>query len=75
MISNSQIEQTKTFQTLIKKTPFLKNVLTNKASRGNIEKYVYQIEKLGLDYLLDKNYSNREVEIAKEIAYGRTKSE
>ena len=73
MISSFQIEQTKTFQDLIKKTPFLKAVLTKRITRSNIENYVYQIENYGVDYLLNKNYSEREVKIAKEIVNDKTR--
>jgi hypothetical protein len=32
-----------------------------------VERIIYQIEKLGENYIKDKGYSDREVKIAKEI--------
>ena len=73
MISNEQIEQTATFKQLTAKTPFLRTVLINHKTRNNINNIVYQIEKFGIDYIVDKNYSDREVRIAKDIVFSLTK--
>ena len=62
-----QIQNTATFKELIVKTPFLKTTLLSKNVVEGVQRIIYQIEKLGEDYILDKNYDNRQVAIAKEI--------
>lgn len=62
-----QIQATTTFKKLIKNTPFLENTLLKKTTTDSIEKIMYQIQKLGENYVADKNYLDREVLIAKEI--------
>lgn len=62
-----QIQATPTFQKLVKSTPFLKTTLLKKQTSDSIERIVYQIQKLGEDYVIDKNYLERELLIAKEI--------
>jgi len=62
-----QIKATPTFKKLIEATPFLETTLLKKATTESIERIVYQIQKLGEDYVADKNYMDRELQIAKEI--------
>tara|TARA_R110002126_G_scaffold26344_2_gene89121 strand:- start:1100 stop:1321 length:222 start_codon:yes stop_codon:yes gene_type:complete len=62
-----QIQDTPTFKKLIKSTPFLKTTLLKFKTTESIERIIYQIQKLGADYVADKNYLEREVQIAKEI--------
>lgn len=62
-----EIQATSKFKTLIKTTPFLKITLLKHNTTESIEKIVYQIQKLGEEYIADKNYLEREVQIAKEI--------
>lgn len=71
MTTNEQIEATNTYQKLVLKTPFLKSMLLKKQSKDEISTIVYQIEKLGMDYIKDKSYDYRSVEIAKEIIENR----
>jgi hypothetical protein len=63
----NKIATTETYKKLIESTPFLSGVLLRKAVTDSIERIVYQIEKLGENYISDKSYSDREVKIAKEI--------
>ncbi len=42
-------------------------MLLRKNTTESIERIIYQIEKLGEDYINDKGYPDREVRIAKEI--------
>lgn len=67
MITNQQIEETGTFKILTEKTPFLRKILLKKQTTDSISRIVYQIEKLGMDYIKDKCYPERELKIAKEI--------
>lgn len=62
-----KIQATPTFEKLIKSTPFLKITLLKYNTTESIERIIYQIQKLGEDYIADKNYLDREVLIAKEI--------
>lgn len=62
-----KIQATPTFKKLIKSTPFLKSTLLKYNTTESIERIIYQIQKLGEDYIADKNYLDREVLIAKEI--------
>jgi len=71
MTTTDQITATATYQQLIKKTPFLAKMLLSKPSRDSIDRMVYQLQKLGMDYLDDKNLSEREVKIAKQIVNPR----
>lgn len=61
------IPETTTYKRLVEATPFLKTTLLKKATTDAVERIVYQIKKLGEDYVIDKNYSERELKIAKEI--------
>lgn len=71
----AQIPETATYQKLVKATPFLKVTLLKKATTDSIEIIIYQIEKLGIDYIQDKGYAEREVLIAKEIIKLNSKTE
>ena len=62
-----EIQKTNTYKELTKKTSFLKTMLLRKNTTESIERIIYQIEKLGEDYINDKGYPDREVKIAKEI--------
>ena len=62
-----KIQATPKFKKLIKSTPFLKSTLLKYNTTESIERIIYQIQKLGEDYVADKNYLDREVQIAKEI--------
>ena len=63
----AEIQKTNTYKELTKKTSFLKTMLLRKNATESIERIIYQIEKLGEDYVADKNYLDRELKIAKEI--------
>ena len=63
----AEIQKTNTYKELTKKTSFLKTMLLRKNTTESIERIIYQIEKLGEDYVADKNYLDRELKIAKEI--------
>ena len=67
MTIENKIKATDTYKRLVASTPFLENILLKKATKDNIERYIYQLKAFGMDYLDDKNYSEREVKIAKEI--------
>ena len=67
MNTKEKIQQTETFKKLVDSTPFLRKTLTSRNVVESIERIIYQIEKLGNDYVKDKNYPDREVQIAKEI--------
>lgn len=54
-----KIQATTTFKELTKKTSFLKKILLNQNTTESIERIIYQIEKLGEDYVADKNYLDR----------------
>ncbi len=69
------IPETSTYQRLVKATPFLKTTLLKKSTTDSIERIIYQIKKLGEDYIQDKNYQEREVLIAKEIIELNTNSQ
>ena len=62
-----EIQKTNTYKELTKKTSFLEKILLNPKTTESIERIIYQIEKLGEDYVADKNYLDRELKIAKEI--------
>ena len=63
-----QIQSTTIYQNLVKRTPFLCNILTQKHIREQIGIYLYQLQTFGKDYLNDKsNVSSREVKIAIEL--------
>ena len=63
-----QIQSTTIYQDLVKKTPFLCNILVQKHIREQIGIYLYQLQTFGKDYLNDKsNASSREVKIAIEL--------
>ena len=63
-----QIQSTTIYQNLVKRTPFLCNILTQKHIREQIGIYLYQLQTFGKDYLNDKsNASSREVKIAIEL--------
>lgn len=62
-----KIENTKKFQELIKKTPFLKNTYLSKENVRYISELVGQCERLGRDYLNDKSISRRDLDIVDEI--------
>lgn len=66
------ISNTNHYKELTKKTPFLKTMLIRKNTTESIERIIYQIEKLGEDYINDKGYSDREVRIAKEIIQSKS---
>ena len=63
----AEIQKTNTYKELTKKTSFLTTMLLRKNTTESIERIIYQIEKLGEDYVADKNYLDRELKIAKEI--------
>jgi hypothetical protein len=63
----NEIQETPTFKKLIKITPFLKGTLLKFSTTESIERIIYQIQKFGEDYVADKNYMDRELQIAKEI--------
>jgi hypothetical protein len=63
----TSIANTNHYKELTKKTPFLKTMLLKKNTTEEIERIIYQIEKLGKNYIQDKGYSDREVKIALEI--------
>ena len=67
MITRKDIEQTIEYVNLKKNTPFIDDFLFKKHVLESIERIIYQIKKFGLDYISDKNYSEREVKIAKQI--------
>lgn len=67
LVSNEQIQNTEHYKELAKKTPFLAKTLLLKNSKESIGRIVYQIQKMGLDYIQDKNYDAREVKISKQI--------
>ncbi|OCB77963.1 hypothetical protein [Flavobacterium crassostreae] len=62
-----KIQETPTFKKLIKNTPFLKGILLKNTTTDSIERIIYQIQKFGEEYVVDKNYMDRELHIAKEI--------
>jgi len=63
-----QIQSTTIYQDLVKRTPFLCNILVQKHIREQIGIYLYQLQTFGKDYLNDKsNASSREVKIAIEL--------
>jgi len=63
-----QIQSTTIYQDLVKRTPFLCNILVQKHIREQIGIYLYQLQTFGKDYLNDKsNASCREVKIAIEL--------
>ena len=63
-----QIQSTTIYQNLVKRTPFLCNILVQKHIREQIGIYLYQLQTFGKDYLNDKsNASSREVKIAIEL--------
>lgn len=62
-----KIQATPTFKKLITSTPFLEKTLLKCTTTESIERIIYQIQKFGEDYVADKNYMDREVQIAKEI--------
>ena len=68
----AEIQKTDTYKELIKKTSFLKTMLLRKNTTESIERIIYQIEKLGEDYIKDKGYPDREVRIAKEIIQSKS---
>lgn len=70
-----KIENTETFKKIVEKNNFKRNFILNKKAMDSIERIVYQIEKLGEGYILDKNYQNREVQIAKEIIKNKENNE
>ena len=61
------IKNTPEYKRLVEKTPFLKSLLLKPKNVAYIEMIIYQIEKFGEDFVKDKSYSKREVQIAKEI--------
>lgn len=61
------IANTNHYKELIKKTSFLKTMLLKKNTTDQIERIIYQVEKLGEEYIKDKGYPDREVKIALEI--------
>ena len=63
----AEIQKTNTYKELTKKTSFLTTMLLRKNTTESIERIIYQIEKLGEDYIKDKGYLDREVKIALEI--------
>lgn len=67
-----EIQKTTTYKELTKKTSFLKTMLLRKNTTESIERIIYQIEKLGEDYINDKGYADREVRIAKEIIQSKS---
>jgi hypothetical protein len=62
-----KIQATPTFKKIVKSTPFLKKTLLKHNTTESIERIIYQIQKFGEEYIADKNYMDREVQIAKEI--------
>ena len=64
---NHEIQKTQTYCESVRKTPFLKKILLKKQTTDSIERILYQAQKFGEGYIKDKNYSAREVRIAKEI--------
>jgi hypothetical protein len=69
----NEIQETPTFKKLIKSTPFLKGTLLKFSTTESIERIIYQIQKFGEDYVADKNYMDRELQIAKEIIQNLSK--
>lgn len=66
--TTEQIQSTTIYQNLVKRTPFLCNILVQKHIREQIGIYLYQLQTFGKDYLNDKsNASSREVKIAIEL--------
>lgn len=68
----AEIQKTNTYKEEVKKTSFLKTMLLRKNTTESIERIIYQIEKLGEDYIKDKGYPDREVRIAKEIIQSKS---
>ncbi len=64
---HQEIAKTETYKQLVLQTSFLRTLLLKKQSTDSIERIVYQIQKLGVEYIGDKGYDDREVRIAKEI--------
>lgn len=62
-----KIKDTAEYKRLVKQSPFLDKVLLKKENVNSIERIIYQIQKLGESYIEDKNYSEREVKMAKQV--------
>lgn len=67
MTTSEQIKNTPTYKSLVERDKFLKGILTNANSRKSIDYIVELIKSHGIDYLKDKNLSERETKIAMEV--------
>jgi len=67
MTTSEQIQNTPTYKSLVERDKFLKGILTNANSRKSIDYIVELIKSHGIDYLKDKNLSERETKIAMEV--------
>ena len=47
MTIENQIKATDTYKRLVASTPFLSNILLKKATKDNIERYIYQLKAFG----------------------------
>lgn len=63
----AKIQETNKFQEMVAKTPFLKTTYLNPANVRYITELVGQCERLGRDYLNDKNINQRDLDIVDEI--------
>jgi len=62
-----KIEETPTYQRLVEKDKFMSKILLGKKSRESINHIVELIKMHGSDYIDDKNLSERECKIAREV--------
>lgn len=67
MTTSEQIKNTPTYKSLVEKDKFMRTILTGKKSRESIDYIVELIKSHGIDYLKDKNLSERETKIAMEV--------
>lgn len=63
----NKIKETKKFQQMVDKTPFLKTTYLNPSNVRYISELVGQCERLGREYLNDKNINKRDLDIVNEI--------
>jgi len=61
------IEETPTYQRLVDKDKFMSKILLGKKSIESINHIVELIKMHGSEYINDKNFSEREVNIAREV--------
>ena len=67
MTTSEQIQNTPTYKSLVERDSFMAKILTNSHSRKSIDYIVELIKSHGIDYLKDKNLSERETKIAMEM--------